>query len=123
MRQTDINKKLLLEALEKTLGNFTQASKLVGIHRTTLHRYYNNDSRFRAKVDDLQHMKKDFIESKLMSLVTKENPAAVIFCAKTQLQDRGYIEKTQIQLTDPDPIRIVLDTQDQVDKLNKLLTG
>jgi len=44
----------------------------------------------------LKEYKKDFIESKLIKLINEGDTAATIFAAKTQLKDRGYIERQEI---------------------------
>ena len=99
----DAKKKAFIENLLKCFGNVSQASQLSGIHRQTFYDWKNNDEEFKTtidgiKPDDFLDAKKDFIESKLMYLVSKGNPAAVIFAAKTICQDRGYIERQQLDV-------------------------
>ena len=90
-------KKALLEALEKSLGVVTTACKQVGIDRTTFYRYYKNDSKFKAKVDELQNVALDFVESKLFNQIQNDNPTSTIFYLKTKGKKRGYIERQEIQ--------------------------
>jgi hypothetical protein len=57
-----------------------------------------------------------------MSLVAKGNPAAVIFAAKTICQDRGYVERQQL---DVKSISVnwhettIIDAQDQTNESDK----
>jgi|TARA_R110002012_G_C11258314_1_gene567718 aspartate ammonia-lyase len=90
------NKKALIEALKKSLGIVTTACKQVGIDRTTYYRYYNNDKKFRAEVDDLINHQKDFVESKLMKRIANDDTTSIIFYLKTKAKDRGYVERQEI---------------------------
>ena len=45
--KTDILKKAMIQALEKSLGIVTTACKNVGIHRSTYYDWYNNDLTFK----------------------------------------------------------------------------
>jgi hypothetical protein len=123
----DAKKKAFIENLLKCFGNVSQAAQLSGIHRQTFYDWKNNDEQFEAiiagiKPDDFLEAKKDFIESKLMSLVAKGNPAAVIFAAKTICQDRGYVERQQL---DVKSISVnwhettIIDAQDQTNESDK----
>ena len=89
------NKKALIEALKKSLGIVTTACKQVGIDRT-YYRYYNNDKKFRAEVDDLINHQKDFVESKLMKRIANDDTTSIIFYLKTKAKDRGYVERQEI---------------------------
>lgn len=99
----EAKKQAFIEALLKCFGNVSQAAQLSGIHRQTFYDWKNNDPAFKEAMENIQpsdflEAKKDFIESKLMQLVSKGNPAAVIFAAKTICQDRGYVERQQLDV-------------------------
>lgn len=99
----DIKKELFVETLLKTYGNITQSAMVVGIHRQTYYDWMRNDFEFKQRVEsitaeDFIEAKKDFIESQLMKLIGKGNPAAIIFAAKTICKDRGYIEKQEFDV-------------------------
>ena len=91
--------KLILEALEKTLANVSQACKQVGINRDTYYRWFNEDEKFRKKVESLQHLVLDFAESSLMRQIKNEVPSSTIFFLKTKGKERGYIERQEIDHT------------------------
>ena len=78
--KTNILKNNLINALEKHLGVVTSACKEVGCNRSTFYKYYNNDSKFKEKVDELQNVALDFVTS-------------TIFYLKTKGKKRGYIEQ------------------------------
>lgn len=86
----------MLEALTLSFGVIAHAAKQVGIDRTTHYKWIEEDPEYKAAYNDLKEYKKDFIESKLIKLINEGDTAATIFAAKTQLKDRGYIERNEI---------------------------
>ena len=91
-----IKKEAFLEALEKSMGIVSQATKKVGIDRTTPYRWMKEDSEFEDKVMEIQNVVGDFAETKLYELVNDGVPSAVIFLCKTKFKNRGYIERQEI---------------------------
>ena len=96
--KTNILKKNLLEALEKSLGVVTTACKIVDCNRSTFYKYYNGDSKFREAVDELQNMTLDFVESQLHKQIKAGNTTATIFYLKTKGKKRGFVERQEIQM-------------------------
>jgi hypothetical protein len=91
-----IKKEAFLEALEKSMGIVSQATKKVGIDRTTPYRWMKEDSEFDDKVMEIQNVVGDFAETKLYELVNDGVPSAVIFLCKTKFKNRGYVERQEI---------------------------
>ena len=52
----DMNNRLMINALEKTLGVVTSACKIVGIARSTHYNWYDNDRDYRDAVDDISNI-------------------------------------------------------------------
>ena len=98
----------VLEALAKCHGVKAAACDLAGISRQTLLNWEHADPAFAAEVAALalHDRKKDFAEYALLKLVAKGHPAAVIFANPCLNQDRGYIEKQQIEHQLPGPFVI-----------------
>lgn len=94
--KTNIVKKALLEALEKSLGVVTTACKQVGIGRTTFYEYINKDDKFAKEVADIQNIALDFAESQLHKQIQDGNTSATIFYLKTKGKKRGYVERSEI---------------------------
>ena len=108
--KTEHNKKRLLEALEKSLGVVTTACRSVNIGRTTFYTYYKEDIKFKKAVDDISNIALDFAESQLHQLMQDGNPSSVIFYLKTKGKNRGYYEKSHLDLTsNNEPITIELN--------------
>jgi hypothetical protein len=99
---TKANKKVMLDALEKTLGIVTTAAKLAGIDRVTHYRWYESDPAYREKVDLIPDMVLDFAESQLHQQIKDKDTAATIFFLKCKGKHRGYIEKTEFGFTKKD---------------------
>jgi predicted DNA-binding transcriptional regulator AlpA len=96
---SDIVKKQLIDALEKSLGIVTTACKIVGCARSTFYEYYSKDQDFKNQVDELQNMTLDFAESQLHQQIKKGNTTATIFYLKTKGKHRGYIERKEVEMT------------------------
>ena len=91
--RTKIQKKAIVEALERSLGVVTTACKNVGIARQTFYEWYKNDEEFKKSVDSIEDIALDFAESQLHKQIKDGNVTATIFYLKTKGTKRGYIEK------------------------------
>lgn len=96
MNKVKHNKKVLIECLEKTLGIVTQACKMANVGRTTFYNYYNSDEEFKKKVDDIESITLDFVESQLHKQIKDGNTTATIFYLKTKGKQRGYVERQEL---------------------------
>jgi hypothetical protein len=95
---TDTKKKMMIDALKKTLGNVSAAASQVGISRNTHYDYLKSDNNYRKEVDSISEMAIDFVEGKLFESIQNGSDTAIIFYLKTKAKARGYIEKTTIDL-------------------------
>ena len=93
--KSDILKKALIEALEKSLGVVTVACKAVGCSRKTFYKYCREDEEFEKEVQDISEIALDFVESSLHKLIKKGDTSSTIFYLKTKGKKRGYVEKTE----------------------------
>ena len=98
----DIQKKAMVEALEKSLGIVTTACRAVGVARATHYNWMRDDPEYRAAVESLADMALDFGESQLHKLMQEGSPAAVIFFLKTKGKGRGYVEGSELKVYTPD---------------------
>jgi len=109
----EVNKKAILEALEKSLGVVTTAVKLVGISRSTFYKWIEEDQDFAKKVKDIENITLDFAESQLHTQIKDGSTSATIFYLKTKGKKRGYIERQDIDITTGnEPIKINIDLGD-----------
>jgi hypothetical protein len=97
--KTDIKKREILEALEKSLGIVTTACKQVGINRDTYYEWLKKDKEFKRKVKELENVALDFAESHLHKQIAKGNPLSTMFYLKCKGKKRGYIEQQEVKVT------------------------
>jgi hypothetical protein len=97
MTKTDIHKKAMIDALEKSLGVVTSACKTVGIARQTHYEWYKEDPAYKQAVDELADVAIDFAESQLHKQIKEGNSTATIFYLKTKGKKRGYVERQEVQ--------------------------
>jgi hypothetical protein len=103
----EVNKKAILDALEKSLGVVTTAVKLVGISRSTFYKWIEEDQDFAKKVKDIENITLDFVESQLHKQIRDGNTPSTIFYLKTKGKKRGYVERSELDLSSgDDPVKI-----------------
>lgn len=96
MTNSDINKKAMIEALEKSLGVVTTACKAVGIARETHYRWTREDEAYKEAVESISDIALDFAESQLHKQIQEGNSTSTIFFLKTKGKKRGYVERQEI---------------------------
>jgi hypothetical protein len=117
--RTDMLKKQMIDALEKSLGVVTIACRNVGIHRSTFYDWMNNDPEFKRMADDVSEITLDFAESELHKQIRDGSTAATIFYLKTKGKKRGYIERSEIDINNNKPDFSQLTTDQIIDLLNE----
>jgi hypothetical protein len=102
-----IKKESILKALENSLGVVTVACKTADVPRSTYYKWLNEDEDFATAVKDIENIALDFGESQLHKQIGDGNTSATIFFLKTKGKRRGYIERSELDLTSGDePIKI-----------------
>jgi hypothetical protein len=98
--KTDIKKKAVLVALERSMGVVTIACKATGVSREQFYKWKRIDQRFRESVDEIDEMALDFVEGKQFEQINAGNTSLIIWYLKTKGKARGYIERTEQVVTD-----------------------
>lgn len=101
---TDMNKKAMIEALEKSLGIVTTACKQVGIARVTHYEWLKDDPEYKASVESIADLALDFAESQLHKQIQNGEVSSTIFYLKTKGKKRGYVERQELTGADNQPI-------------------
>jgi len=117
--RSDILKKKLVKALEKSLGVVTTACKSVDVARSTFYDWYNADEDFKKEVDSIGDIALDFAESQLHKQIQGGNPTSTIFYLKTKGKRRGYVERQEITGADGSPTSFkieIIDTGEASDE-------
>ena len=89
-KKEHIKKKMLIESLENSLGIVSTACSKANISRSSFYKWYKEDEDFRKKVDEIDNVKLDFVESQLFKNIQKEKDYSY-----TQEAIRGVIWRTK----------------------------
>mgnify|MGYP003119081898 FL=1 len=98
-KERTLKKDTLLQALENSLGIVSTACNRTGISRSSFYKWYKEDEDFRQKVDEIDNVKLDFVESKLFKNIENEKEKSIIFYLQHKGHKRGYIQRQNINLT------------------------
>ncbi len=102
-----IKKEAILQALENSLGVVTVACKQADVPRSTYYKWLNEDEDFAKAVKEIENIALDFGESQLHKQIGDGNTSATIFFLKTKGKKRGYVERSELDLSSGDePIKI-----------------
>ena len=102
-----IKKEAILQALENSLGVVTVACKKTDTPRSTYYKWLKEDKEFAQAVKEIENVALDFAESQLHTQIKDGSTSATIFYLKTKGKKRGYIERSELDLTSGDePIKI-----------------
>ena len=93
------NKREFLKALKRCSGNVSEASNHVPVDRRTHYLWMDNDPEYAAAVEAIKESLIDRAEGVLHGLIGDGNVPAVLFFLKTQGKKRGYIERTETDVT------------------------
>ena len=94
--RTQIAKKRMLEALEKSLGVVTTALKVTELSRTNFYKWLKEDEEFAEAVRNVELIAKDFVMSKFYECIKDKVPSVVIHGAKNIC---GMNETNKIDIT------------------------
>lgn len=106
---SDIQKKAMIEALEKSLGVVTTACKTVGIARSTHYEWYSSDVQYKKAVDDIADVALDFAESQLHKQIQNGEVSSTIFYLKTKGKKRGYVERQEMDLNHSGGVQVIFE--------------
>lgn len=97
---TKQKKRLFLNALSVRLLNVTAACKAIEISRNTVYRWRDEDDVFKKEWDNVAEEFYDSLETAMFTKATLEKDTTMlIWLSKTKMKHRGYIEKTETDLT------------------------
>lgn len=99
---SDILKKRMIEALEKSLGIVTTACKSTGINRSNHYEWLIKDEAYKSEVESISEITLDFAESQLHKQINEGNTSATIFYLKTKGKKRGYVERQEFEVIEND---------------------
>jgi len=99
-RTPRITVKAVENALTKTRGNMAATAATLQCSRETIRRMCLDHPELAAVRDEAKESTKDWVESKILKKIGDEDTTMIIFFAKTQMKDRGYVERQEVTGTD-----------------------
>ena len=94
-------KEILIKCLHNNHGNIKEACESANIPRRTYYNWIEKDDKFKEQVEDAKEALVDYVESKLISKITDGDTTSIIFFLKCKAKDRGYTERTELELSRP----------------------
>lgn len=85
-----------LGILEKSAGMVATACRKANISRATYYGWRRSDEAFAAQCDDIRELQKDAAEALILKKMKDGDTSMLIFYAKTQMKDRGYVERREL---------------------------
>lgn len=95
-------KRMMIQALEATLGVVAPAIRMAKIHRRDHYDWLKKDPKYAEAVEDQMERTLDFAETNLYKQIESGQVQATIFFLKTKGKHRGYVEQTTIDHTSSD---------------------
>lgn len=90
------SKEAFLTQLENSFGLVATTCRKAGISRSTYYKWRKEDTDFANKADEVRELQKDAVEALILKKMKDGDTAMLIFYAKTQMKDRGYVERTEV---------------------------
>lgn len=109
LTKTDINKRSMILALERSLGIVTTACKSAGVSRERHYEWLKIDKDYATAVDSIVDITLDFAESQLHTKIQKGDTTATIFFLKCKGKKRGYVEREEVIPSNNVTIKVVRD--------------
>tara|TARA_R100000742_G_C4273906_1_gene93658 strand:+ start:384 stop:731 length:348 start_codon:yes stop_codon:yes gene_type:complete len=105
--KTEKDKKTFLKILKGNGGNINDACNATNIARRTIYVWIEKEKWFKESIEDIRETSVDNVESALYKNAIEGNTSAQIFYLKCKGKSRGYVEKSELDLTSGDePIKI-----------------
>lgn len=99
-----------------SFGNISAIAGRLGVTRQTVYSYMDRWASVRQAIEDERERRKDYVEDRMMRRIMQGSDTMIIFFAKTQMKDRGFVERTELTGADGGPVPIAVINLD-TDKL------
>lgn len=86
----------VIEALQQGRGYVSKAAETLQCSVRTVYNYAENHATVRQAWQDIREKRHDYVENKMMTKIDEGDTTMIIFYAKTQMKERGYVERQEI---------------------------
>jgi hypothetical protein len=89
----------MIAAIREANGILTIAARKLDCSRSTVYNYIERYKSIKAAYEEANESNIDFVETMLMENIKNGNVAAQIFFLKTKAKHRGFVERTETDIT------------------------
>ena len=93
---TEQKKLIFLDALKKNLNVVTAACEQSGVGRTTFYEWMKHDPEFKKKVEEVDEIQTDFVETQLLKKIKEGSERSILFYMRYKGKKRGYSDSVDI---------------------------
>lgn len=93
---TEQKKIIFLDALKKNLNVVTAACEQTGVGRTTFYEWMKTDAEFKKKVEEVDEIQTDFVETQLLKKIKEGSERSILFYMRYKAKKRGYTDSLDI---------------------------
>jgi len=91
--------KQIIDALDGSMGFKSGAARILKCSVKTINNYINRFPEIKEHLEnEIDERRKDIVEGKILTGIQEGSVPLLIFYAKTQMKDRGYIERQQFDV-------------------------
>lgn len=97
----NLKKEAFLIAYKKAFGNVTVACEAIGISRQKYYDWLKEEPGFKETIEAIEpdEILVDFTENALVKRINAGDTTAIIFTLKTKGKKRGYVEKSEVDMS------------------------
>lgn len=85
----------MIDAIRQAEGNLSDAARIIGCHRSTVHNYVNKYSTVKQAYDDENEKFIDEALGQLRKHIKRGSLPAIMFMLKTKGKSRGFVERRE----------------------------
>ena len=115
MKRKDFPNEKIVQVYEKKACNLSATAAALGLGRRTLIQWRDKDPKLAEAMADVEESLIDFSESKLLEQINVGNLTAIIFHLKTKGKKRGYVEKTEQDITVNPFEKLMMELPDEIE--------
>jgi hypothetical protein len=93
------NQLAFLDALRDCLGVISKSANQCGLHRNNHSNWMKTNPLYKEEYEGILEDSIDYVEDKLYENITENDTACIIFYLKTKAKHRGFVERTELDVT------------------------
>lgn len=121
MRRDILTQERIVEALRMSAGVIAVAAQKIGVNRSTLARWIDDEPELQEARADIMQTNLDLCEASLFKLIAQTDRASIMFFLECFGKDRGWVKSLRVEGKGGGPLEIVTTqlTPDEFDERAK----